>query len=437
MAAAPPPGGDEKYRYEITALNVLAGHGFSADWNPPYQPSEANVPLYPLFIATTYAVAGPRPWAVGVAQIAVDLLTCFLVAFVAFNLAPPKLSSSAATITFSLYAVVCWFTLAMTAHLLTETLAIFLTALTVAFAVAAVHRNKWFWLAVGAACGLAILTRPDSVLLLAAVLSFVVWRALRHGAWRKTAPIAAGLVMSAVALMLTPWTWRNFVVFGKFQPLASEYAFARGGYMPTGYLHWIRTWIVDETYFWEVFNQAFLPGLVPFDAGKLPDHIFDSPAERRRVTDLMERYNQTLLFTPEINDEFARIADERIKRAPLRFLAVLPIKRSASLWLTGFATRHPTKHVLLFRIASVLPIIIGGVLGFAFYARRAPLAPLLLFIILIRTCFLAYHYAPETRYIAEAYPPMIAACGVTFAAIWSRARGGQLFNRLSEGRGRK
>ncbi len=32
--------------------------------------------------------------------------------------------------------------------------------------------------------------------------------------------------------------------------------------------------------------------------------------------------------------------------------------------------------------------------------------------------FLAYHYAPETRYTVEVYPAMIAACGVSIAAVW-------------------
>jgi len=41
-------------------------------------------------------------------------------------------------------------------------------------------------------------------------------------------------------------------------------------------------------------------------------------------------------------------------------------------------------------------------------------------IVLTRTIFVAYFYAPETRYIVEAYPPMIAACGITAAAFWLR-----------------
>jgi hypothetical protein len=56
--------------------------------------------------------------------------------------------------------------------------------------------------------------------------------------------------------------------------------------------------------------------------------------------------------------------------------------------------------------------------GFAWLCRRSSLLMLLLLVVLSRTLFMAYHYAPETRYMVEVYPPMIAACGVTAAALW-------------------
>src|SRR6266571_2886627 len=43
-------------RYTAPAINMLAGHGFSADVHEPYLPSEHTVPLYPVFIAAIYAV---------------------------------------------------------------------------------------------------------------------------------------------------------------------------------------------------------------------------------------------------------------------------------------------------------------------------------------------------------------------------------------------
>src|SRR4051812_31581108 len=64
-------GGDP--RYYITAFNLYAGHGYSFAESPPYSPSLACVPAYPLFMAAVYYVAGPRPDAVRVAQAALDL----------------------------------------------------------------------------------------------------------------------------------------------------------------------------------------------------------------------------------------------------------------------------------------------------------------------------------------------------------------------------
>jgi hypothetical protein len=123
-----------------------------------------------------------------------------------------------------------------------------------------------------------------------------------------------------------------------------------------------------------------------------------------------------------MDQEFRDLAYERIKREPLRFFVLLPLYRTVSMWLTGFSTSHTTPYMLILRILSVLPIYLGAVLGLAFMWRRNPLAMLLALIALVRTSFMAYHYAPETRYMAEIYPPVIAACGVTVAALWSYIR---------------
>src|SRR5215213_3751979 len=96
--AAPRPSswaGDS--RYYVTAANLLAGNGYSWDEAPPYRPSIANVPAYTFFIAAVYAVAGRNnDAAVRVAQAVLDLLTCLLVAYLSFHLAPPRLKRRAA-----------------------------------------------------------------------------------------------------------------------------------------------------------------------------------------------------------------------------------------------------------------------------------------------------------------------------------------------------
>jgi 4-amino-4-deoxy-L-arabinose transferase-like glycosyltransferase len=340
----------------------------------------------------------------------------------------------------SIAGVFSWFTFVWTSDLLTETLTLFLTMSVVGLCILAMRarqKGNWLWLGAGLVCGLALLTRPDSVFLAFSLVLLLLGRMAQVRSWGRVGNILS--LALGIVLVLAPWVVRNYFTLGKFQPLASEYGFSRATYMPPGYLKWIRTWITDETYFSNVFPPAFDGGSAYLDPNRLPDSAFDSPEEHRRVLTLIAQYNQIRLFTPAISDGFAQIANERIARAPARFLITLPVRRAASMWLTGFAVRQPTNHVgifkilpvvsptllLVIRVLSVLPIIIGGILGFVLLCQRSALVTLLLLTVLLRTIFMAYHYAPETRYIVEAYPPMIAACGVTAAALWhslNRAR---------------
>jgi 4-amino-4-deoxy-L-arabinose transferase-like glycosyltransferase len=408
----PHPAFDET-RYTVPAVNLLNGHGFSASIEEPYLPSEHTVPLYPVFIAAVFAVFGEHAQAVRISQSVVDLITCLFVGFISFSLAPTSLKKRAAMSALVVYAFLSWFTLNWPRYLLTETLAVFLTTLTVALAVVALRRGRWWWLSAGAACGLALLTRADSLLLVFAIVLFLILQIARRASGVTSLDLLRFCL--AILVILSPWTVRNYLAFEKFQPLASEYGFARGGYMPTGYLQWLRTWMTDEANF-KAFNPAFVPGDRSFNPTELPESVFDSAQEKQQVLQLFSAYDRLGQFTPELDAPFRTVANDRIKRAPLRFLVRLPATRIASVWLTGFATSNRLHRIL--RILFVLPILVGGLLGLALWAQNRPVVELLVLVMLTRTLFLGYHYAPESRYIVEAYPFMIAACGLTGAVFW-------------------
>lgn len=402
----------DEIRYTAPAVNMLAGRGFSSDTSEPYLPSEHTVPLYPIFIAGVYAVFGQNNLAVRIAQGAIDVATCLLVAFIAFSLAPDSLRKPAAIFALIIYGFLSWFTVFWTRYVLTETLAIFLTMLAVALSIWAARKGRWRWLIVGAICGLTVLTRADSVLLVFAFVLFLAFQIVRQ----RSSLGVAGLLFFCVglSLILMPWVVRNYLAFKKFQPLANAYGKPRGEYVPTGYLLWIRTWMIDETNY-HATDLVFHPGNRDFDPRQLPDEVFDSAEEREEVSQLIARYNQKGEMTPELSEEFRTVANQRIKRAPLRFYLWLPLKRLTSMWLTGFVTSNRL-HMLV-RILFVIPILIGGVMGFLIWARDWELVQLLALIILIRTVFFAF-IGTEARYIVEAYPPMIAACAITGAALW-------------------
>jgi 4-amino-4-deoxy-L-arabinose transferase-like glycosyltransferase len=411
----PRTGGDEP-RYRVPAVNILAGHGFSSDVNEPILPSMHTMPLYSLFVAGVFAVFGEHNSAVLIAQSAIDLITCLLVAFIAFSLSPPSLRRPAAIAALIIYGCLCWFTVSWTRYVLTETLATFMTMLAVTASIIALRKQGWRWLVVGLICGIAILVRADSVLLVGAIGLFLTFQILRLRSLKSVLSLL--LFCSAIPIVMTPWIVRNYVAFGKFQPFSASGGLPRGGYVPGGYLWWIRTWMTDQTHY-RAYHPVLFPGLQSFDPRELPDDAFDSPEERAQVILLIDQYHRQGKFTPELNDQFQVIANERIKRSPIRFFVWLPIQRMTGMWLTGFATTN--RLARLVRILLVLPILIGGILGFVFWARNPGLVGLLLLIILTRTLFFGLINSSE-HYIVEAYPLVIAACGVTSAALWSFIR---------------
>lgn len=415
VAGFPRTAGDEP-RYRIPAVNILAGHGFSSDTGEPILPSMHTMPLYSFFIAAVYAVFGQNNSAVRIAQSLVDLITCLLVAFIAFSLAPPSWRAAAAISALIIYGFLCWFTVSWTRYILTETLATFMTMLALTVSVMTFRKERWRWPTVGLICGIAILVRADSILLVSAFGFFLLFQITRLRSAKSVLSLL--LFCLSIPVVLTPWIVRNYVDFGEFQPFAARGGLPRGGYFPMGYVWWIRTWMTDQTYY-EAYHPALFPGSRSFEPRLLPDHIFDSAEEKAQVLNLLDQYNREGKFTPEMDDQFQAIANTRIKRAPLRFFVWLPIQRMTGMWLTGFATGNALHRLV--RILLVLPILLGGLSGFAFWTQNPKLVALSLLIISTRTLFFGFVSSDE-HYVVEAYPLVIAACGVACAALWNYSK---------------
>src|SRR5271163_4606988 len=91
-------------------------------------PVDMRVPGYPAFLASVFAFAGQSTKAAMVAQIFVDLATCFIIALIAARIAP-EASRRRVVLAGLWLAALCPFTANYTAVILTETLVIFFTAL--------------------------------------------------------------------------------------------------------------------------------------------------------------------------------------------------------------------------------------------------------------------------------------------------------------------
>src|SRR6202453_2408059 len=166
--------GDAPFYIEL-AWNWLKNGVYGFPVYGQLTPVDMRVPGYPAFLAAVFAFAGQSTRAAMLAQIFVDLATCFVIALIAARLAPETSRRKVALAGLWL-AALCPFTANYTAVVLTETLVIFLTALGILVLLqtdvggAHVARASAFlanpWLLAGIVVGFGTLVRPETPLVL-------------------------------------------------------------------------------------------------------------------------------------------------------------------------------------------------------------------------------------------------------------------------------
>ncbi len=393
-------------------------------------PTWIRLPGYPAFLAACFVLFGREHYhAVLLVQIGIDVATCFFIA----DLARRTVSARAARFAF-LLAALCPFTANYTAAPLAETLSIFFVAMaldTAAAGLIAADEGRvawpaWTWCGVAISCG--ILLRPDGGILLIAIGLYLVWRM-----WRRPAPPGrlfwAGVLVFAIAIApLAPWTIRNWRDFHRFQPLVPESASDPDEFTPDGFNKWVRTWSADyvsnEEVYWAVPDGAI-------DIGLLPSRAFDDAGQREQTQALFDEYNRALVVNPELNARFMQLANERVRRHPLRYYLWLPALRIADMWLRPRTEMLPlnsrwweyaddTESSILATLWGVLNLlfIFAALMGVIRGPRPRYLGMMLLFV-LLRSAFLGTLGNPEPRYTLECYP-VVLLLGGAWIAGWKR-----------------
>ena len=163
-------------------------------------PSAYTQPLYGWFLAGIYLPFG-RSWlAVGIAQIAVAVLTALVVFEIGSRLRSPEIGLVAALLT-TLHPYVVWHDV----HLNRELLDGLVLAVLVLCALAAYERRSLpLAAATGAVAGVAILGNARLILLPVALALYLAWRTrFSH------AVTAAALVVGMATIVVLPWVARN------------------------------------------------------------------------------------------------------------------------------------------------------------------------------------------------------------------------------------
>ncbi len=392
------------------------------------RPTWIRLPGYPAFLAACFALFGTEHYhAVLLVQIVFDVAGCFVIA----DLARRTVSPRAARFAF-LLAALCPFTADYTVAPLAETLSIFFTAVVLDCAVAAfqaseeglTHWSAWMGCAIAVSAG--ILLRPDGGILLVALGLFLLWRMWQRPAERARLFWAGAVVLAVSLASLAPWTVRNWRDFHRFEPLAPRYASDPDEFVPSGFDKWMRTWVVDYVSTEEVYWQV--PG-DNVDLQNLPSRAFDSAQEREKTQAIFDDYAKTHVVDPELNARFAELANERIKRAPLRYYVWLPALRIADMWLRPRTEMLPlntrwweysddTEGCVLATLWGALNLLFlfAALMGLVRGPQPRYLAFMLLFV-LLRSAFLGTMENPEPRYTLECFPVVLLLGGAWLSGI--------------------
>jgi hypothetical protein len=444
--------------YEEIAANWLKHHVYSMAVHSVLTPVDLRMPGYPAFLALIYALIGctgeaARLW-VMFAQIAVDLLSCLVIAALAAGLLllADKGGSFKRVFTAALWlAALCPFIANYTAVLLTETMATFWTAVALLFLIGVAAnsnelltprlRRRWqgswaedfrfFAPSAGLAAGFGTLFRPETPLLLLAAWISNAFLLLRHGKAKHLLRIILFTALGCV-LPLVPWAIRNAITFHEVQFLTPKYSTLPGEIVPRGLMAWESTWLfrVKDCYVvpWKINEEAI-------DVDTIPARAFDSPEEKNRVAAVLEPYNDDLTLTQAEDDAFGQLARERAARHPWRTHLWIPAARAVVIWFTPRIELLPISGdvfplaqkfdedpadqaftILLFLLnIAYVALAVGGAIKL--WRASAAIRPAIVFLILfllLRTAFLTTLETPEPRYVLVCFPILMALAAQLF-----------------------
>jgi hypothetical protein len=410
--------------YGDIAKNWLDHGIFGVTDDGAIRPTLIRLPGYPGFLAAMFAVFGREHYmAVMIAQALIDTNTCLVIAGLALELRNVRAAKAAYVL-----SALCPFTASYVAAPLSETLAIFCVTHALYYGVRGLNALEqdapaaMLWMITGLWSAAGIFMRPDDGLILPALGLALLAIFFRKPNKKQVA--FACLILAITSLgPLVPWTVRNWRVFHVWQPLASRYANDPGEFLPRGFNHWVKTWMVDyvsvEEVYWRVSGE-------PIDPQQLPERTFDTRAEYEKTLALLARYNQQLYIDPEMDAEFEQIARQREERNPGRYVLWLPFLRTGDMWLRPRTellevetrwwefSRHEKETWFALLWAGLNLFYLVAALRGWLVSRLGIAGILVISFILLRSLFLSSLENPEPRYMLECFPVVLALAGAAF-----------------------
>lgn len=212
----------DQIEYDIEGRLIAAGHWF---WSTtPYgiaHPSMWKAPGYSAWVGVWYGLIGAHPMRLELVQTLLGPLTILLTWLLGRRLFGPRVGVVAAAVV-AIYP----FAWQYETRLYSESLA---TPLTLGVLLMVLGKPPTWRRALGAGAlmGVSVLVRPTSAFLFAG-LAIAWWLAV--GVRRGTAMVA--LSVAVAALVIAPWTYRNYRLSGAFVPVSVQDAATYGTFNP-------------------------------------------------------------------------------------------------------------------------------------------------------------------------------------------------------------
>ncbi len=370
--------------YSATAAHFAAvgeyGPGRASAWYPPG---------YPVFLAGVYRLAGVSPLAGKWANAALGVLACVAVWGAGRTLFGARVGLLAGLL-LAAWPNVIFHTLLLDS----ESLAVCEFAVVFWMAVQLPAAGKRFWLhtlLLGAVLGYAILTRPVAMILFPVIGLH----------WWLTGRSLKGLLLVAavVTLLVGAWTWRNYVRFGEFIPIATN-----GGYN-----------------FWQGNNrhadgtEEFWRKIAPDD----PDYRAVQDADE--FTRNREGYRQALNYLAEHPGHFLALIPNKVyylyhTDTSGLYQAVVNVSASAGPVAGWMRDHQRLVESVTFRYYQTVLLLAAGAILAAPRGTRQGVWPLLSLPVLLTGFHLAFH--SMNRYHLPLAPALAILAAVTLTALF-------------------
>ncbi len=347
----PLPGIFDQISYDTLALRVLDGQGFSfpVPWWPATGAGEPTAHWsypYVLFLSGVYGVLGPHPLAARLIQaLIVGILHPTLTFLVTRRIFGPRVAIVAAAAAGG-YVYFIYYSAALVTESLYMVALLWMIDRALGLADPGEHNRRPLvrWILFGLAASTAVMLRQLVLLVVPVILAWICWRRIvtahigqstsdRASSWAA----GAAASLAVIAVVVLPWTVRNYRAFHEFVPLNTNAGFA---------FYW-GNHPVHGTRFVPLLEGDTYKQLIPPELGGLNEAALDKELMRRG---------------------FRIVVDD-----PLRFLELSAsrIREFVKFWPTRDSSRV-SNYARVLSFGLFLPFMLVGLLNTFVGTARSP-----------------------------------------------------------------